>query len=56
MYIAGTQAERGYIRGISAIYQPDSLVDAATAAISLLEGQNFDCIEVDAGIWLVLIY
>ena len=50
MYIAGTQAERGYIRGISSIYQPESLVDAATAAISLIEGDVFDCIEVDTGI------
>ena len=50
MYIAGTQAERGYMRGISSIYQPDSLVDAATTAISLIEGEVFDCIEVDTGI------
>ena len=50
MYIAGTQAERGYMRGISSIYQPDSLVDAAAAAISLIEGDVFDCIEVDTGI------
>lgn len=50
MYIAGTQAERGYMRGISSIYQPESLVDAATAAISLIEGEVFDCIEVDTGI------
>ena len=50
MYIAGTQAERGYMRGIASIYQPDSLVDAAAAAISLIEGDVFDCIEVDTGI------
>ena len=50
MYIAGTQAERGYMRGISSIYQSDSLVDAAAAAISLIEGEVFDCIEVDTGI------
>ena len=50
MYIAGTQAERGYMRGILSIYQPESLVDAATAAISLIEGEVFDCIEVDTGI------
>ena len=36
--------------GISSIYQSDSLVDAATAAISLIEGEVFDCIEVDTGI------
>ena len=50
MYIAGTQAERGYMRGISSIYRPDSLVDAAAAAISLIEGEYFDCTEVDTGI------
>ena len=50
MYIARTQAERGYMRGISSIYQPDSLVDAETAAISLIESEVFDCIEVDIGI------
>ena len=50
MYIAGTQAERGYMRGIASIYQPDSLVDAAAAAISLIEGKVFDCIELDTGI------
>ena len=50
MYIAGTQAEMGYMRGISSIYQPDSLVDAAAAAMSLIKGEVFDCIEVDTGI------
>ena len=50
MYIAGTQVERGYIHSISSIYQPESLVDTATAAISLIEGEVFDCIEVDTGI------
>ena len=50
IYIAGTERERTYIRGISSIYQSDSLVDAAAAAISLIEGEVFDCIEVDTGI------
>ena len=50
MYTAGTQAERGYMRGISSIYQPESLVNAVTAAISLIKGEVFDCIEVDTGI------
>ena len=50
IYITGTQAERGYMRGISSIYRPDSLVDAAAAAISLIEGEYFDCTEVDTGI------
>ena len=38
------------MQGISSIYQLESLVDAATAAISLIEGEVFDCIEVDTGI------
>ena len=38
------------MHGISLIYQPDSLVDAAAAAISLIEGEVFDCIKVDTGI------
>ena len=38
------------MRGILSIYQPDSLVDAAAAAISLIEGDVFDCIKVDTGI------
>ena len=50
MYIAGTQAERGYMPGISSIYQSDSLVDAITAAISLIKGEVFDCIEVGTSI------
>ena len=37
------------MRGISSIYQPESLGDAATAAISLIKGEVFDCIEVDTG-------
>ena len=50
MYIARTQAERGYMRGISSVYQSDSLVDAITAAISLIKGEVFDFIEVDTNI------
>ena len=50
MYIAGTERERAYMRGLASIYQPDNLVDAATAAISLIESDVIDCIEVDTGI------
>ena len=50
MYIAGTGRERAYMRGLASIYQPNSLVDAATAAISLIESDVIDCIEVDTGI------
>ena len=50
MYIAGTGRERAYMRGLASIYQPTSLVDAATAAISLIESDVIDCIEVDTGI------
>ena len=38
------------MRSISSIYQPDSLVNAAAAAISLIEGEVFDYIEVNTGI------
>ena len=50
IYIAGIQAERGYMHSLASIYQPNSLVDAATAAISLIESDVIDCIEVDTGI------
>ena len=50
MYIAGTERERAYMRGLASIYQPNSLVDATTAAISLIESDVIDCIEVDTGI------
>ena len=41
------------MRGISSVYQPDRLVDAATAAIPLTEGEVIDSIEVDTGIQVV---
>ena len=50
IYIARTQAERGYIYNISSIYQPESLVDAVTAAFTLIKGKDFDSIKVDTGI------
>ena len=50
MYIAGTERERAYMYGLASIYQPDNLVDAATAAISLIESDVIDCIEVDTSI------
>ena len=37
MYITRTEKERAYIRGLASVYQSDSLVDTATAAISLIE-------------------
>ena len=45
MYIVGTQAERGYMRGLASLYQFDSLVDAATAVISLIESDVIDYIK-----------
>jgi hypothetical protein len=45
MYIVGTQAERGYMRGLASLYQLDSLVDAATAVISLIESDVIDYIK-----------
>ena len=50
MYIAGTERERAYIRGLASIYQSGSLVAAATAAISLIESDIIDHVEVDTGI------
>ena len=50
MYIARNERERAYLRGLASIYQPDTLVDAATAGISLIESDVIDCIEVDTGI------
>jgi hypothetical protein len=43
-YELGTQGERGYIRGLSSIWQTDSIVDTATAIAELIER---DVIEVD---------
>ena len=50
MYIARTKRERSYVRGLASVYQLDSLVGAATAAISLIESDVIDCIEVDTSI------
>ena len=50
MYIAGTERERSYISSLASVYQSDSLVDAATAAISLIESDVIDRIEVDTSI------
>jgi hypothetical protein len=35
------------MRGLSSIYQTDSIVDAATAAVMAVEGDVIDVIEVD---------
>ena len=35
------------MRSLDSIYQSDSLVDVATAAMSLIESDVIDCIEVD---------
>jgi hypothetical protein len=37
------------MRGLSSIYQTDSMVDAATAAVMAVEGDVIDVIEVDVG-------
>jgi hypothetical protein len=47
---ARTERAWAYIRGLASIYQPDNLVDAATAAISLIESDLIDYIEVDTSI------
>jgi hypothetical protein len=47
LYEPGTQRERAYMRGISSIYQKDSMVDASTAAATAVEEDVIDVIEVD---------
>jgi hypothetical protein len=37
------------MRGISSIYQTDSIVDASTAAATAVESDIIDVIEVDVG-------
>jgi MULE transposase domain len=49
LYEPGTERERAYMRGLSSIYQTDSMVDAATAAGVAVEGDVIDVIEVDVG-------
>ena len=49
LYEPGTQMERAYMRGISSIYQTDSMVDASTAAARAVEEDVLDVIEVDVG-------
>ena len=49
-YIARTERERPYMRGLASVCQSDSLVDAATAAISLIESDVIDCIEANTSI------
>jgi hypothetical protein len=47
MYELGTQRERAYIRGLSSIYQTDSIVDAFTATAEVVEEDIIDVIKVD---------
>jgi hypothetical protein len=47
LYEPGTQRERAYMRGISSIYQTESIVDASTAAATAVEEDIIDVIEVD---------
>ena len=49
LYEPGTQRDRAYMRGISSIYQTDSIVDASTAAATAVEADIIDIIEVDVG-------
>jgi hypothetical protein len=46
-YEPGTQGERGYMRGLSSIWQTDSIVDIAIAAVALIERAVISGIEVD---------
>ena len=49
MYEPGTVRERAYMRGISSIYETDSIVDSAIIADDLMQNETQDCIEVDMG-------
>ena len=49
LYKPGTILERAYMRGISSIYQTDSMVDASTAAAAAVEEDIIGVIEVDTG-------
>jgi hypothetical protein len=42
-----TQGERAYMRGLSSIWQTDSIVDVATAAVALMEREVISDIEGD---------
>jgi MULE transposase domain len=50
LYEPGTERERAYMRGLSSIYQVDTIADSATSAAELIEGEVIDCIEVDTSI------
>jgi hypothetical protein len=53
LYEPGTQGGRAYMRGLSSIWQTDSIIDIATAAVELIEREVItdikgeDTIEVD---------
>jgi hypothetical protein len=46
-YKPGTQGQRSYMRGLSSIWQTDSIVDIATAAVAFMEREVISGIEVD---------
>jgi hypothetical protein len=46
-YEPGTEGERGYMWGLLSIWQTDSIVDVATAAVALIEKAIISGIEVD---------
>ena len=49
-YEPGTQGERAYMQGFSSIWQTDSIVDIAIAAIVFIEREVISGIEVDEDI------
>ena len=49
IYKPGTVRERAYMRGISSIYETDSIVDSAIIADDLMQNETQDYIEVDIG-------
>ena len=47
VYKPGTIMERAYQRSLASIYQPNSIVDAATVAAGVVEGDLVEGIEVE---------
>jgi hypothetical protein len=52
LYEPGTQRERAYMRGISSIYQTDSMLDASTAAATAVEEDVIDVIDVQYSLFI----
>jgi hypothetical protein len=53
LYEPGTIMERAYQRSLASLYQSDSIVDAATVAARLVEGDLIEGIEVEGDVIVV---